>query len=107
MALAPGTYQIVAFLDGYDAATSELNVTAGQPANLNLALTAQPQSVRILTDLDAGTVTVDDQPAADLQEGQFVIDNVMPGSHTVKVAGKTGEATEEAKGTRKEKAMER
>ncbi len=93
VALAPGTYQIVAFLDGYDAATSELNVTAGQPANLNLALTAQPQSVRILTDLDAGTVTVDDQAPADLQEGQFVIDNVMPGSHTVKVAGKTGEAT--------------
>jgi PEGA domain len=92
VALAPGTYQIVAFLDGYDAATSELNVASGQPANLNLALTAQPQSVRILTDLEAGTVLVDDQPSAELQEGQFVIDNVMPGPHTVKVTGKTGEA---------------
>jgi len=92
VALAPGTYQIVAFLDGYDAATSELNVAAGQPSNLNLALSPQPQSVRILTDLEAGTVTVDDQPPAELQEGQFVIENVIPGSHTVKVAGKTGEA---------------
>ena len=93
VALAPGTYQIVAFLDGYDAATNELKVVAGQPSSLNLALTAQPQSVRILTDLETGTVTVDDQPPAELQEGQFVIDNVMPGAHTVKVAGKTGEAT--------------
>lgn len=93
VALAPGSYQIVAFLDGYDAATSELSVTAGQPSNVNLALTAQPQSVRILTDLDAGTVAVDDQPPAELQEGQFVIDNVAPGSHTVKVSGKTQEAT--------------
>lgn len=93
VALAPGTYQIVAFLDGYDAATSELNVVVGQPSSVNLALTPQPQSVRILTDLDSGTVTVDDQPPAELQEGQFVIDNVAAGSHTVKVKGKTGEAT--------------
>lgn len=93
VSLPPGSYQVMAFLDGYDPATSVLNVTAGQPANVNLTLAPQAQSVRILTDLDSGTVAVDDQPPAELQEGQFVIDNVTPGPHTVKVSGKTGEAT--------------
>jgi hypothetical protein len=93
VSLAPGSYQVMAFLDGYEAATSTLNVTAGQPANVNLTLAPQTQSVRILTDLDAGTVTVDDQPPAELQDGQFVIDNVTPGQHTIKVTGKTGEAS--------------
>src|SRR5262249_26311110 len=34
--LAPGTYQIIAFLDGYDAATNSVEIVAGQPANVNL-----------------------------------------------------------------------
>ncbi len=93
VALAPGSYQVMAFLDGYDPATTELKVTPGQPTPLNLTLSAQAQTVRILTDLDQGKVTVDDQPPADLQEGQFILDKVAPGSHTVKVTGRAGEAT--------------
>jgi hypothetical protein len=93
LSLAPGSYQVTAFLDGYDAATSELNVTAGQPGSVNLALNPQAQSVRILTDLESGTVAIDDQPPAELQEGQFVLDNIAPGAHTIKLHGKSGEAT--------------
>jgi hypothetical protein len=91
--LAPGTYQVTAFLDGYDPATSPLTVTAGQPSSVNLALAAQAQSIRILTDLDAGKIALDDQPPADLQEGQFVMDNVTPGTHSVKVTGRGSEAS--------------
>ena len=87
VSLAPGSYQIMAFLDGYDPATSALNVASGQPAVVNLTLSPQPQTVRILTDLDSGTVAYDDQPPAELQEGQFVLENVTPGPHTVKVCG--------------------
>jgi hypothetical protein len=93
VSLAPGTYQVTAFLDGYDPATSPLTVTAGQPSSVNLALTPQVQSVRILTDLDSGKIAVDDQPPVDLQEGQFVMDNVTPGTHTVKVTGRASEAS--------------
>ena len=50
--LTPGTYQVTAFLDGYEPAAGSVTVTAGQPANLNLTLVAQTQTVRILTDLD-------------------------------------------------------
>ncbi len=77
--LAPGTYQVMAFLDGYDPATSSVDGGAGQPASVALTLAAQPQSVRILTDLDQGKIVLDDQPPADLQEGQFIMDKVAPG----------------------------
>jgi len=60
---------------------------------VNVTLQAQPQVVRILTDLDQGKVAFDDQPPADLQEGQFIVDKVAPGPHTVKVTGKGGEAS--------------
>jgi hypothetical protein len=90
--LSPASYSISAFLDGYDAATNGVTVAAGQPATVNLNLEPQAQSLRILTDLEAGKVTIDDQPPADLQEGQFVIDKLAPGPHTVKIIGKTGEA---------------
>jgi hypothetical protein len=94
IALTPGSYQVMAFLDGYDPATTEVKVAAGQPAPaVTLTLGVQPQTVRILTDLDQGKIVFDDQPPADLQEGQFILEKVAPGSHTVKVSGKAGEAT--------------
>jgi hypothetical protein len=91
--LAPGNYQITAFLDGYEPAASGIAVNPGQPVTINLPLEPQAQSLRILTDLDQGKVTLDDQPQADLQEGQFILDRVPPGPHTVKVTAKSGEAS--------------
>jgi hypothetical protein len=93
LGLAPGNYQITAFLDGYEPAASGIAVAAGQPASVNLTLEPQAQSLRIITDLDQGKVTIDSDAPADLQEGQFVLDRVAPGAHTVKVTGKNGEAS--------------
>jgi hypothetical protein len=50
------------------------------------------QILRIFTDLDKGTVALDDQPPVDLVEGQFILDPVAPGNHTVKVAGRDRES---------------
>jgi len=91
--LEPGTYQVMAFLDGYDPATNSVAVVHGQPASVALTLAAQPQSVRILTDLDQGKIVLDDQPPADLQEGQYIIDKIAPGQHTVKLTGRAGDAS--------------
>ena len=91
--LEPGTYQITAFLDGYDPATNSVDVAADKPASLALTLTAQAQAVRILTDLDQGKIAFDDQPPAELQEGQYTIEKVAPGTHTVKLTGKGGDAS--------------
>ncbi len=91
--LAPGSYQVTAFLDGFQPATSPLTVAAGQPALVDLTLVPESQSVRILTDLDQGKVVFDDQPPVDLQEGQLVLDDVKPGAHTVKLMGRNSAAS--------------
>jgi hypothetical protein len=91
--LDPGSYQITAFLDGYEPAASAVTLTAGAPAPaLNLNLDAQMQSARMLTDLPVGKITLDDQPPADLQDGQFVLENLKPGTHVVKLGSRLGEA---------------
>ena len=93
LALAPGTYQVSASLDGFEPVDSAVTVTAGQPAVVSLTLPPQAQSVRLLTDLDKGKVVVDGGSPVDLQEGQLVLDKVAPGTHTVKVIGQNGEAS--------------
>jgi hypothetical protein len=91
--LSPGEYQVTAFLDGYQPSASNIKVTAAQAASVDIKLEPQPQMLRILTDLPQGQVVLDDQPPAELQDGQFVINNVPPGKHTVKVLSKVAEAS--------------
>ena len=87
LTLPPGSYQITAFLDGYEPAASGVSLVLGKPETLNLTLEARPQTVRILSDLARGKVVLDQQPPADLQDGQYVFENVPPGTHTVAVTG--------------------
>ncbi len=93
LTLPPGTYQITAFLDGYEPAASGVNLVPGRPETLNLPLEARPQTVRILSDLAKGKVVFDGQPPADLQDGQYVFEEVAPGTHTVSVTGSGAEAS--------------
>ena len=93
LTLAPGAYQITAFLDGYEPAASGVNLVLGKPETLNLTLEARPQTVRILSDLAQGRVVLDARPPVDLQDGQYVFEKVPPGSHTVTVTGPNAEAS--------------
>jgi hypothetical protein len=93
LALTPGTYKVSASLDGFEPVAGAITVMARQPVSVSLTLQPQAQSVRLLTDLEQGKVVVDDQPPVDLQEGQLVLDKVAPGTHTVKVTGKNGDAS--------------
>ena len=91
--LPAGSYQLEAQLDGYQPSVTTINPAAGAPVALDLALQPLPQSLRLFTDIEAGKVVLDDQPAGELQDGQFVLDNVAPGKHTLKVSGSREEAT--------------
>jgi hypothetical protein len=93
LALKPGTYQVTASLDGFVPATGTVTVTPRQPASLSLALQPRAPTVRLLTDLEHAQVVMDDRPPAQLEEGQWVLDNVPPGTHTVKVTGPNGDAS--------------
>lgn len=92
-AMPPGKYEITAYRDGYEAAAGNVMAAFGKPAAVTMTLEPQPQSLRVLTDLAQGKVQIDDQPPADLVDGQFVFDKVPAGTHTVKVTSRTGEAT--------------
>lgn len=91
--LPPGAYQITAFLDGYEPAASGVSLIAGKPETLNLTLEARPQTVRILSDLAKGKVVFDEQPPADLQDGQYLFEKVPPGTHTISVSAPNAEAS--------------
>jgi len=93
LSLAPGDYQVTASLEGYEPAVGSVHVAAAQPAQMSLALQPLAQSVRLLTDLDQGKVVLDSAPPADLQEGQLILDKVPPGPHTVKITGRSGDAS--------------
>jgi hypothetical protein len=48
--------------------------------------------MRLYTDLIPGTVSVDDGEAADLKDGELILDHLEPGRHSIKVAGRSGSA---------------
>jgi hypothetical protein len=93
LSLAPGDYQVTASLTGYDPAAGTVHVAAGKPAQVSLPLQPQAQSVRLITDLDQGKVVLDSQPPVDLQDGQLLLDKLPAGSHTVKITGRSGDAS--------------
>ena len=93
LALPPGTYQITAFLDGYEPAASGVTVAPGKAQTLNLPLEARSQTVRILADLAQGKAVLDGQPPVDLQDGQYVFEKVAPGMHTMSVTGPNAQAS--------------
>ena len=88
--IAPGSYQVQAVLLGYETAT--ISVTAAQNAQqVDITLQPVPPVVRLYTDLTAGKVVLDEQPAVDLQDGQLVLDRVTPGKHKLKITSQVGE----------------
>jgi hypothetical protein len=91
--LPPGEYQVTAFLDGYQPSASNIKVTPAKAASLDMKLEPQPQMLRILTDLPQGQVVLDDRPPAELQDGQFTVNDVQPGKHTVKISSNGAEAS--------------
>jgi hypothetical protein len=91
--LPPGEYKLEVVLDGYEPAVTTFNAGEGQPAQVSLNLTPRPQTVRFYTDLVEGAVSLDGQPAGELQDGQLVLDSVPPGAHTVQVTGGKSEVS--------------
>jgi hypothetical protein len=86
--LAPGT----ALLDGYSATSGQIKVEPVKGATLGLTLTPQPVNVRVVAELAQGRVFLDDQPAGELQDGQWSRAGMEPGVHTLRVTGGNSEA---------------
>jgi len=100
--LRPGTYQLLAEKEGYVSARVPLVVKRGSPEPIKLNLQAVPppaplvelhQVLRLSSDLQFGKVTVDDQPAVELTEGQFPDQELAWGKHTIEVSSGGAHAT--------------
>ncbi|MBV8810542.1 MAG: hypothetical protein JO033_17875 [Acidobacteriaceae bacterium] len=50
-------------------------------------------TLRLYTDLIPGTVSIDNGAPADLKDGELVLDNLQPGTHSVSVVGPNGNAS--------------
>jgi serine/threonine-protein kinase len=93
--LPPGTYNLKADLAGYQPQSTTLQVKVGAPASIDLTLQPLPNTFRLYTDLQAGSVHLDGNTVGELQDGQLVLDSVSPGKHSVSVSGRYGEAAVE------------
>jgi PEGA domain-containing protein len=49
-------------------------------------------TLRLYTDLIPGTVVLDDQPPRNLTDGELILDHLRDGTHSVKLAGRSGTA---------------
>ena len=66
--------------------TPVTNTNAGEPP------VSTAPTVRLYTDLIPGTVSVDDGEPQDLKDGELILDHLEPGRHSIKVAGRSGNA---------------
>jgi hypothetical protein len=88
-----GIYQIDAQLDGYQ--PSHIDFEARSGANGSLDLTLQPTlpTVKLTADTGIGKVSLDDQPASDLDGVQWTNDHLASGSHQLKFSAPPAEAS--------------
>jgi len=90
--LLPGTHEIEARLEGYEPLKRIIDARASEPVSLNLPLSLEAQSIRIAADMLSGEVLLDGNSTAQLQDGQALLENVQPGSHTISIAGGSASA---------------
>jgi eukaryotic-like serine/threonine-protein kinase len=88
--LAPGTYNVVAQLDGYEPAVGSLEVKAGNPASLDLLLQPMLPALRVSADVGAGKIWFDDNPVAEMDGAQWTLDKISSGEHKLKFADAHG-----------------
>jgi hypothetical protein len=72
------------------AAQTDAKKQAPTPAQATPA-PAKP-ALRLYTDLNPGTVTIDDQSPQDLKDGELLLDNLQPGRHSIQVTGANASA---------------
>jgi serine/threonine protein kinase len=88
-----GSYQIEAQLDGYQPAETGFEARSGAPGSLDLTLQPMLPMVKLTSDMGAGKVLLDDQPAFELDGAQWTADHLAPGPHQLKFAGPQAEVS--------------
>jgi eukaryotic-like serine/threonine-protein kinase len=93
--LPAGTYRLVASKDGFSPLEQPLSLKAGsRDIKIPLMFKALPQLLQVNTNFASGQVLLDGVAAGELRDGQFRLDRVVSGTHTIRVTG--GDAQFEA-----------
>jgi serine/threonine-protein kinase len=88
----PGSYQIDAILDGYQPASTAVQLKVGPAAPIELTLQPLPQTVRLVTDFADAKVALDALEPRAAQDGLVTFDAVATGKHTLKLLSRLGQA---------------
>jgi tetratricopeptide (TPR) repeat protein len=84
--LPAGNFQIDAELDGYQPASTSLEVKPGAPNSSDMILAPILPTVTLVADT-SGKVWLDDQPAVEVEGTQWTAENLVPGVHQLKFSG--------------------
>jgi eukaryotic-like serine/threonine-protein kinase len=91
--LPVGSYEVQAVMPGFRPAVASLTLREGVPGVVDLTLDPVPVPLRISTDLDPASLTVGDGRPIEFHSGEFVFDRLPEGIHTLRIAGRYGEAS--------------
>ena len=81
LSLTPGSYQIEARLDGYQPATTSIDAQPGTPSGIELTLQPALPIVKVVSDISSGKISLDGQPASDLEGAQWSSPSLSIGDH--------------------------
>jgi len=91
--LPNGTYKIEARKEGFQPSTGTLTVKDGYSNSFNRTLVPLATALRISTNQQAPQIHLDDQPASEISEGNFSLESLATGKHTLRVFEPHTEAT--------------
>jgi hypothetical protein len=87
--LAAGSHQAEARLLGYQTAVVSFEVSEPQADQKAITLMLEPMAPALFlsSDLEGGNVLLDGQPAGKLEDGEFQLDGLSAGEHTLEITG--------------------
>ncbi len=92
--LKPGQYGIKVSADGYQERTEAVTLRrAGTQPPMTITLEPLSPTLRVAANFADGDVLLDNGRAGHMQDGQFVIDQLIPGPHNLRISGREGSAS--------------
>jgi hypothetical protein len=90
--LAPGNYDIRAEKPGYRAGSTTATIGKGAPAPVTLTLVPLPARLSVGANFTKATIAFDGSQLGQLRNGEFALDSVPEGTHTLDIHSSDGQA---------------
>src|SRR5439155_1476702 len=86
-----GVHNITAELEGYRPAAATVAPKLGEPMGaLDLVLVPLPGTLRVSSDDEGAEARLDETTLTAIQEGEFLNDSLMPGTHSLRFSNRKG-----------------